>query len=334
MILSYLPRLICLSFATFFLAWAAMESASLLMAPSALRFADRMSPRGAARFILVLRLLPCGLGGLVVFGLCIPSYLWLEPGVSHERVGIACVLAAMLGAAICAASVVRGIRALFGTFRFGNRCRRAGTITQISKDDASPVCLIAGDSPLLGITGVFCPCLIVSQGVLNALSAEQLRVALRHEAAHVAFRDNLHRLLLLLTPRALPFRRGRQILDGGWDRFTEWAADDWAVGGDSRDSLALATALVRMARMGPAPRMAPLSMSLLDSDHDLSARVNRLLLSRANRVPVESRKSRLGSQVLTPPGGTAFLIAGLLGAIIMHPATLYSVHSLLEKLIH
>jgi hypothetical protein len=78
-------------------------------------------------------------------------------------------------------------------------------------------------------------------------------------------------------------------------------------------------------------------MSLLDDDHNLSARVNRLLrgdAGRENCTLVDSRKRRLGPQMFSLPGGAAFLMAGLLGAILMHPATLHSVHFLLEKLIH
>jgi hypothetical protein len=337
MILPYLPRLILLCFALFFVVCVVVEMATLAFAPMAIRFAEGFRPRSAARFLLALRLLPPALGGLIVFGLCIPSYLWLEPNLRQEKVGITCLAAAVLGAAICAVAAARSIRALAGTFMFGRHCQRAGTITSLTQNGASPVCLIAGHGALLGVTGVFRPWLVVSQGVLDALSAEQINVALRHEAAHLAFRDNLQRLLLLLVPRAIPLARGRKVLDAAWARFTEWAADDWAVEGNPTSSLSLATALVRMARMDTAPRMAPLSMSLLDGDHDLFARVNRLLRSGMDwhqRGAADTERNSIGIRRFAFSSSAALLMAGLLAAIITRPATLHSVHFLLEKLIH
>jgi hypothetical protein len=337
MTLAYVPRLICLCAAVFFMVCAAVELAALALLPAVMRIAAAMRPRDGARFLFAWRWFPAALAGLAVFTLCIPSYLWLEPGIRHERVGIGCVIAAMLGGIVCFASVIRGIHAIAATFRFGRRCHRAGTITRLTQDGASPACLLAGHNALLGITGVFRPWLIVSEGVLNTLSKDQLSVALRHEVAHMAFRDNLRRLLLLMAPRALPWRRGRKILESGWARLAEWAADDWAVDGDPRSSLSLATALVRMARMGAGPRMAPLSMSLLNTDQDLSARVRRLLQKdgrRAHHKPDDSKANGRGTRIFTITGGTTLLMAGLLGAIIMRPATLHSMHFLLEKLIH
>ena len=65
-------------------------------------------------------------------------------------------------------------------------------------------------------------------------------------------------------------------MEHGWSRLAEWAADDRAVNGSRRRSLALASALVRVARMGASPS-APLTTSLLGSREDLAARVERLL---------------------------------------------------------
>jgi hypothetical protein len=337
MTLAYLPRLACLCFAAFFVVCAASELAALALLPPAMRIAAAMRPREGARFLFAWRSFPAALAGLVVFMLCIPSYLWLEPGVRHERVGIACVIAAILGGTVCFASAMRGIHSVAATFRFGRRCHRAGTITRLTQDGASPACLLAGHDALLGITGVFRPWLVVSQGVLNTLSKDQLSVALRHEAAHMASRDNLRRLLLLVAPRALPWHRSRKMLESGWTRFAEWAADDWAVDGDPRSSLSLATALVRMARMGEGPRMAPLSMSLLNADYDLSARVRRLLqddADPAHRKAKSGKQDRRGARTLSLPGSAALPMAGFLAAMIMRPATLHSVHWLLERLTH
>ena len=84
---SYLSRLLLLSeSAAFFLVQAVVHALIALLAPAAIRRAGTMRPRRAARFLLTLRLLPAALAASVVAGLCVPSYLRLEPRVGEEEV--------------------------------------------------------------------------------------------------------------------------------------------------------------------------------------------------------------------------------------------------------
>ena len=104
-------------------------------------------------------------------------------------------------------------------------------------------------------------------------------------------------------------------------------ADDRAVAGDTRRSLSLASALVRIARLGSPARIAPLMASLLAVDDDLSARVDRLL--RAGPADATSRRPR---RMALAAAATAAVISLLL-VVMLQPATLSSVHHLLEHLI-
>lgn len=241
----------------------------------------------------------------------------------------------MVGAGICLLGLMRGVRALHATLRFNLNCRRSGTFTRLAHGGPSPICLVDGHGALLGITGVFRPWLIMSRTTMAALSPDELDVALRHEAAHVAFRDNLLRLFLLLAPRATLAGATRRMLNSAWARFTEWAADDWAVGNDPRSSLTLAAALVQMARIGAGPAPVPLSSSLLEGDRELSARVARLLRGHTFAAPDASdshaEAGKLPWFLLT--GGSGVLLSALAGALVLHPATLHSIHFLLEKII-
>jgi hypothetical protein len=186
--------------------------------------------------------------------------------------------------------------------------------------------VVEGSSPFLVLAGVLHPRLIISRPVVNALPSGQLAAALRHEQAHRASRDNLKRLLLLLAPDVFPGWRGFSGLERLWNRFTEWAADDEAVDGDSQRSLSLASALVRVARMGACPQTAPLVTSLLADNADLAERVERLLRA----VPVEA---------ISEPRSNGPMLAGLASTVLiltvmLQPATLSSVHRLLEYLTH
>jgi len=302
----YLLRLLCLCLAAFFLLHLLFALAVSAIAPAAIRRAERMRARAGARLLLVLRLLPAGLAGTVVAAICAPSYLWLEPEKTAEQVGLVFLLAALAGGSICMSAAVRALRAAIRSTRYLRDCPR----------------LIESEAPVLMLAGVLRPRLVVSRGVVGALEPEQLSVALRHEWAHRISHDNLKRLLLLAMPDVLPLGHGLRSMDRAWARMAEWAADDRAVGGSSRRSLALAGALVRVARMGQAAQPAPLATSLLADGKDLAARVDRLL-----HPALRTEDSR--GWLL--PG--VFLAAGLT-AMALQPSTLRAAHRLLEILVH
>ncbi|MGB7187239.1 MAG: M56 family metallopeptidase [Candidatus Acidiferrales bacterium] len=324
MILPYTLRLLCLCFASFFLIHAALGLAVWTATPGAMRIGESMRPRSGVRFLLALRLLPVTLAAFVVAGLCVPSYLWLETNEATERVGLACCAMALLGVLVCASSLARSVRALFLSARQARRCKREGRSDRES--DSVPVTVMNSDAPVLALAGLIRPRVIVSRAVLQTLSREELEAALEHEHAHRKSQDNLKRLLLFLAPDILPFSRAFTRLNQYWARLIEWAADDEATEGDSARSVALAAALVRMARIGSAAAVSPLASSFLGNDRELSARVDRLL----GFAPIRRNVSRRTRAVLTTAAALAMTLA--LAAMI-RPATFLSVHHLLEQLL-
>lgn len=299
MIGEYGLRLVGFCLASFF----AVQLAAGLLLRLATRWlapaAERMRPRVAARVLLALRWTPAALGAFVVGGLCIPSYLWFEPGDTGEELGIIGLTAAIFAAAVLTMSLVHGIRQVITS----RRCVRQFE-----------------NRPMIAITGFLRPRLLISPIVEDALSAEQLDAAVRHERAHVAAQDNLKRLLLAFTPGLLPGVNGFAAVERQWVRLTEWAADDDAVAGDPDRALALAAALVRVARLGTV--RAPLTSSMLDGD-DLTHRVDRLLHPIA---PVRGA----GSATLASVGAVVMV---MLMGLALRPATLESAHDLLERLV-
>jgi Zn-dependent protease with chaperone function len=325
MILPYVLRLVCLSFASFFLIYAALSLAAWIVAPSAIRLGESLKPRFAAHLLLVLRLSPVAVAAFIVSALCVPSYLWLEPDANAERVGIACCFAALLGLALWTLSLARVLRAISISLRYRRRCERESNATLVSNEQA-PLLVVDTEDAVLALAGVIRPRVVVSRGVLQALLPHQLDAALEHERAHQFSRDNLKRFLLLLAPGIYPLSRGFAAMDRAWARFTEWAADDRAAAGDSRRSLSLAEALVRVARMGPCSPASLFISCLIEDGRDLFIRVDRLLGLEA---PAEKAPRKMRALV----AGISLVIAGLAVASMMRPATLYSVHRLLEHLI-
>jgi hypothetical protein len=321
MTLSYAGRLLCLSLACFFLVHFALGLAIAAAAPRAIRMAERMRARSAARFLLSLRLAPAALAIVTVVGLCVPSYLWLEPDAATEDVGIACLTAALLSVLIGGCSLARSFRAVARSQRYIRYCRRAGHATALA---GGPAVLVEGSGHLVRLAGVFRPQVVISRDVVEALSGDQLDAALRHEHVHRGAFDNLKRLLVLLAPDVLPFLRGGfATLERGWARFTEWAADDEAVAGDPYRSVSLASALVRVARLGAATQAPLLVTSLLAED--LTARVERLL-----RGEVRAEE----------PHGWTRMVAAVAGVVVaagvvwFYSGGLSSIHELLEHLVN
>jgi Zn-dependent protease with chaperone function len=324
MILPYTLRLVCLCFASFFLVHAALGVAVWAGTPGAIRIGESMRPRSGAQFLLALRLLPFTLAALAIAGLCVPSYLWLETNEATERVGLTCCAIALLGALVCASSLVRGARALFISVRQARGCRRSGRLS--AEESIVPMTVMNSDAPVLALAGLVRPSVIVSRGVLETLSGEELEAALEHEKAHRVSRDNWKRLVLFLAPEIFPFTRAFARLNRGWAKLIEWAADDEATAGDSRRSVSLATALIHLAQMGRSPAVSPLSSSFVGNDRDLCARVDRLL----GLAPTHANAPQRPRIAL---GIAAALATTVTLAVILRPGTFLSVHQLLERLL-
>ena len=297
MIASYAVRLACLSLTVFLLVHTLAGALVAVVAPAAIRAAGRLRPRGATRLLLSFRLFPAAAASLVVGVFCVPSYLWLEPESGSEEIGWLCLAAAALAAAVFAASLVNAVQAFLRSRKYMRHCERTG-------------------APVLMLTGILRPRLVVSRPVRDALSREQLAAAIRHEEAHLSARDNLKRLLLAATPRLPRFR----ALERAWSRMSEWAADDEAVAGDTERSLCLASALVRVARLGTVPA----DVGFLGDGADLACRIERLLHPGAYVPP-----RRTG---LIP--AAAFALTASLLVFVLQAGTLESAHRLFEYLVH
>lgn len=325
MILPYYLRLLCLCLSTFYvvhgLVWLGVRGISV----AAVRIARTMRPRMASRLLFGLRMAPAAVTAFLVVGFCVPSYLWLEPNTASERVGWFCLLAAATGAATGTFSLLRGVISMVRTERYLRLCGSEPQAAERSQDSADVV-VLQDATAVMAVAGVVHPKLVVSQTVLDVLSPEQREAAFRHEAAHHASRDNLKKLLLLLSPDVVPFAGGMHGIERAWARFTEWAADDEAVDGDQDRALSLASALVRVAKLGVRPAPGYVLSSLLQDDRDLEVRVNRLL-----REPAYAEKPLQPVVALTR---RAALVAGCIAVtLLLWPQSLGGIHRLLEHLV-
>jgi Zn-dependent protease with chaperone function len=222
------------------------------------------------------------------------------------------------------ASIGRGLLAGFHSASYLRRCERIGTPAPLA--GSLPVRMLDRSEGLMVLAGVFRPVLILSRSVAEILEPRQLEAAIAHEGAHWASRDNLRRLLILLTPGLFPFFGGFHALEEAWSRFSEWAADDLATAGNGGRSLALAEALVGVARLGVAGPPHLLATPLLRETEEIRVRVDRLLRLQCSVEPV-GHKDRVLQLC------ASFLLLVALGALLVRPGTMEAAHEAIEQLI-
>lgn len=329
MILSYWFRLMSLCFAAFFLVHAVVGVAVWFAQRSAIRFAERITARSAARLLFWIRILPAGIAFAFVAGVCAPSYLRFEENAYGEKVGLACLALALMGALVWSVSVFRGARIALRSIRFTHLCRRSGRSVQLLGEPPE-ILIIRSGHPFLVQSGLLRPYVVISQGLLSNFSRAELEAAICHETAHWASRDNWKRLLAAFLQEVLPVGRGFDLLERAWSKFTERAADDCVSEHGVGSALSLAAALLRLARMratmGP-PLWIPGSVSSLAGTDDLPGRIQRLL-APVPVVPV--MRSDYARRILWGVGGAAITAAA---AVLASPVLLSSVHELLEHLL-
>ena len=325
MSLPYSLRLACLCLAAFFFVQLTIGVAVLMLSPAIIRRAKRLEAAQAAMLLFVARLVPALSGAAFVLLICLPSYLMFESEGATEQVGAWCVGGALICLLSWGYAIARTARAAACSVQYLHQCRRQALAPRKAGDPAA-LWVLNDCSPGLALLGIFQPRFVVSARLVQVLPAEEFSAALRHEQAHWSARDNLKRLLFLLTPCPLPFSAfGR--LEREWARFAEWAADDRAVEGDPRLSLFLAAALVRVARLGLKPTLSPLTSTLVGSRCDLAERVQRLLDVR----PSPPRSALLPTGLITT-GGVLLAITVL--PIMTDTSTLNWFHLVLESLMH
>lgn len=324
---SYATRLTCLCLEVIFLVNLAASVVVLALSRHAARAALGMRPRQAARLFLTLRLVPFLSSLCVVISICIPSYIRYERNIGSEQIGWFCLLTSALGLALCLSSVSRYIRALVQLHFLHKECCLLHPVTSTAEENRL---YVTGDdepgSPFLALVGILRPRLIVSPCLLRNLSTEQFAVALSHERAHERSQDNLKRLLLAVTPGILPFMRGSDALERHWERYAELAADDDATFGEPDRSLALAEALLQVARLGKIARSMPLASSLAAHDLELARRIDRLMSADSLSKPQRLRDR--------PSWSSYLLLAGCAALLVLLSEVLYPLYRLLEALLH
>jgi peptidase M48-like protein len=216
-------------------------------APVLARRFERYAPGARAALLFRLRMLPAACAALCAFGVALPIFLRFEPVESDETLARTLIVAAIVGGALIVRGAWRaaaGLRATAAVFRdWRARGRRVDTT-----DAPIPVFAIDDAFPTVAVVGFSRPALFIAERVLRECTPDEVRAMILHECAHITHRDNLKRFFI----RACPDVLGRgSALDRAWTSASEEAADARAAGGDPGSALALAQALIHIARLAP-----------------------------------------------------------------------------------
>ena len=193
--------------------------------------------------LLWLRLAPSAAAALFVLAVFLPAHASLEVAGTEEQFGFALLALAAIAVAMLGASAWRVGHAV-------RVCRqlRASFASASERIGDQHVVTIPG-LPGVSLAGLFRTTILVGSVVREALTSEELAVAIAHETAHLRAQDNLKRLAMVAAPDFFRLTPTAGRLEQQWRDAVECAADSNAVAGDEARAITLASALVKVARL-------------------------------------------------------------------------------------
>jgi len=237
-------------------------------------YAGLSRARLAAADFLALRLFP--VAGALLFALTVvlPAFLICEPHQDREAVGPLLLILATFAVLTLSQGIWRGWRACARARSLLHEC---GPAKRWVVENGQSVQVVEVAEPIIGVIGSWRPQLITAECVISACTRDEFRQVVAHEAAHLSARDNLKLLLLLACPDALAWTALGATLCESWRTQAEFAADQRATGSDPLKRVALASALIKVARLFDTGHRARQALTMPVALDDVEGRVRRLL---------------------------------------------------------
>lgn len=276
--------------------------------PGVLRISARWSPAAQHRALRGVGLAPllwtgAALGSVLAPALLAPMWPSLDHCYAHDGHPHLCVVhGAGAPAGILGTIVLLSVLAWLAP-RANAELRRlmighalvADLLANSRLDPQRGLWIVPTDEPVCVSVGLLRPRVVVSRGLLARTDATELAVMVAHEAAHVARRDTLWRLLVRVGSVGLG-QHGRAQLDAALELSAERACDEHAAA-TVGDRLRVAEALLAMERLLARPATA---YATAFGDGCVPARVEAMLEAPAPpcRTPHLTIVGALGLAVL------------------------------------
>lgn len=308
-------------------------------------------PRRRARLYATALLLPPVVSAWLVFASFLPA-IWLGTGrwqQEHEpehtfhllnaftlpldpTLGYLTLLFTVLTA------IVASYAALSAYFRINRVIRQleigatpaqaeqVNNVAETCRKHGIEVGLVASEYPFSFVWGYLDSKLVVSTGLLNALSKEELTGVLEHEVAHHTRRDNLTKLALLMGRYLSPAFPLTSLLYRWWSEQVEMICDEIAV----RRTLSpeeLAGALVRLKRLTLVAASPTATSGLFgEGKENFAHRVKRVLaLAEGTDLDLTDKLTRPSLAV-----AVTISVAFALSLVTLFAVSPLAVHKVLE----
>jgi hypothetical protein len=224
--------------------------------------------------LLTLRLLPAVGSALIVLTVVLPAFLSQEPHQQRETAGPLLVTLAIFSFVTLGRGIWRGRQACV---RAKALLRDCGPVKRRLVDNGQEIEVVDVPEPIVAVIGSWHPHVIAAECVVCACSAAEFQQVIAHEAAHLFARDNLKQLLLIASPDALAWTPLGTALIERWRAVAELEADQRASGSDPFKRVALAGALIKVARAFGTTHRARHALSMPIAADDVEDRVRQLL---------------------------------------------------------
>ena len=229
--------------------------------------------RATSGELLALRLLPSAGALFLALAVVLPAFLTREPNRAVEPAGPLLLVLALCALATIGGGIWRAWKAWTGAAVLLRSCGRARPCEMAGLK----IDIVDVREPMVAVVGAWRPRIVAAKGVLAVCDGEEFRQVIEHEAAHISARDNLKLLLLLASPDALAWLPAGDALTARWRTAVEFEADAAATGADSRKRVALASALIKVARLSTTAKRELAVLLMPVGMDDVEGRVRRLL---------------------------------------------------------
>jgi len=235
--------------------------------------------------LLAMRLLPAGGAVFLVLTAVLPAFLVYEPRHAAEPVSALPVMLALFTLVAVGDGVRRAWRANAAA---RSLIRHLGPVHGRLVESGHEIDIFDVEEPIVAVVGGWQPRIVAAKRVVAACSAEEFQRVIAHETAHLCGRDNLKLLLLVSVPDILAWMPLGAALASRWRAAAEFAADERATGPDPKKRIALASALVKVARLSSAKDRTMPALSMPVAVDDVEGRVRQLLAPSPNatRTPI------------------------------------------------
>jgi hypothetical protein len=222
---------------------------------------------------LAIRLTPSVGAALFSAAVVVPAFLRYEP-VHREWPGCMLIVLAAFGGALILDGVRRGVKSYWVTHKLSAQWTPVATHLRAA---GMTIDVIDSVAPIVAVIGGWRPRMVAARRVVHACTDGELACIIAHERAHLAAKDNLKRFLIAASPDVLSWLPLGRELARRWCTAAEQTADELATGSGLHARLALASALIKVARLatGTPPALSPIS-TLIDPN-GIEVRIQRLL---------------------------------------------------------